>query len=106
LVLFAVNELDPFGNPQFDGILESLPSDSDLVLRVGIVIAHCGEDIIAFKSISNEFGCVPHDIDIGYHVQTVKIVRYGVTAPENSSWLHVVRDVVKQVLNGSLRWVA
>jgi hypothetical protein len=76
LVLFSFNELDPVGNPQFDGILESPSSDSDLVLRVGIVIAHGGEDIIAFKSISNKFGCVPHNIDIGYHVQTVKIVRY------------------------------
>lgn len=106
LGLIAVDELRPFGHPLPESILESLPTDSDLVLRVGIVIAHCREDVVTSKTISDELRCVLHNIDIGCQVQAVEIVRNRVTAPENGIRLDLVRNVVKHVLDGPLWRVA
>jgi hypothetical protein len=46
LVCIVFDELGPFGYPLFNCIIESLSSDFDLVLRVGVVVTHSWEDFV------------------------------------------------------------
>lgn len=100
-----IHELSPGWHPLLDCLFEAFAADSDLVLWVGVVIAHGWEDLQSFQLLSDHVSCVLHNHHILEEAQALKIVSDGVTTPKHGIWLHLLSDVLQQVLQGSWWWV-
>ena len=70
------------------------------------MVANSRENSVPLQAISHQLSSVFHNVDINLLIQAVNIVWNGVTAPEHSIWLHIVLNVVQQVLHSNLRRIA